>query len=153
MLQFQLKGEQGQSSAQFQAGCIFHDQRHEYAEAERWWRRAAAQHHILAMHRLAQLLRFGKGAVVRAQPDQSAAFSRLAAERGFAASQFALAVALEEGEGVQRDVEQALTWYRRAAEQKFPGAQVGFENLNLVSNPSQFSHQSTFDRRPSTVQS
>ena len=48
---------------------------------------------------------------------------RKAAEQGFAKAQFSLAGCYREGEGVAKDVVEAVKWYRQAAEQAFVLAQ------------------------------
>ncbi len=49
---------------------------------------------------------------------------RKAAEQGHASAQFALAEMYKNGDGVARDLQEALRWYRKAAEQGQPGAQL-----------------------------
>lgn len=48
---------------------------------------------------------------------------RVAAEQGSAAAQFNLGVLYENGDGVERDLAEALRWYRKAAEQNDADAQ------------------------------
>ena len=54
---------------------------------------------------------------------------RKAAEQGDANAQYNLGVCYEKGEGVKKDLSQAVQWYRKAAEQGMPGAQSKLKEL------------------------
>ena len=54
---------------------------------------------------------------------------RLAAQQGYVRSQFTLAVKLAKGEGVTRDLDEAVKWYEKAAKKGFGPAQ---NNLGLI---------------------
>jgi uncharacterized protein len=125
-----------------------------YAEAARWWRKAAEQGYAEAQFRLG---------LVAENPTEGAKWYRKAADQGHAEAQFNLAfhylssdepqdhteaarlwrkaadqghaeaqywlgTAYEEGEGVPQDRAEAVRWFRRAAEQGLASAQY---NLGL----------------------
>ena len=48
---------------------------------------------------------------------------RLAAKQGYVRSQFILAVKLASGDGIPKDLEEAVKWYQKAAKQGFAPAQ------------------------------
>jgi TPR repeat protein len=55
---------------------------------------------------------------------------RKAAEQGDATSQFSLGQRYEAGKGgVERDLDEAVEWYRRAAQQDYAKAQTNLGNL------------------------
>ncbi|MDT8429844.1 MAG: tetratricopeptide repeat protein [Pseudomonadales bacterium] len=81
--------------------------------AVQWYRRAAADAHVLAQHNLGNVYFSGTGVE---QSDAMAVYWwTLAAEQGDAIPQFRLAEMLEQGRGTARDAEAALRWYRKAA--------------------------------------
>ena len=54
---------------------------------------------------------------------------RLAAQQGYVRSQFILAVKLATGDGIPKDLEDAVKWYQKAAKKGFTPAQ---NNLGLI---------------------
>ena len=86
-----------------------------YAEAVRWYRKAAEQGHSGAQAQLAWAL--DRGAGVERDMAEAVEWYRKAAEQGNARAQFNLAVHYENGDGVEKDVTQAVAWYRKSAEQ------------------------------------
>lgn len=58
------------------------------------------------------------------EPGQEAGPDREAAEKGSAFAQFNLGQRYEEGQGVARDISQAMAWYRKAAGQGYARAQT-----------------------------
>ncbi|KAF0803270.1 putative TPR repeat protein [Alcanivorax xiamenensis] len=54
------------------------------------------------------------------------------AERGEPKAQFALGMMFERGRGVRKDMEEAHKWYRLAAENNFPDAQIRLAQLYMV---------------------
>ena len=63
---------------------------------------------------------------------QGTAWYRRAAEQGERIAQYNLAVMLFRGDGVARDVEEALQWYEKAAEQGMPEAQTALGDLYAI---------------------
>ena len=101
----------------------------DYAEAAKWFRRAAEQGDPEAQASLGGAYRMGRG--VPQDYAQAVAWFRTAAEQGLPTAQCFLALMYEKGEGVQQDSAQAAAWYRKAAEQGDSDAQLelGFEYL------------------------
>ena len=98
----------------------------EYAEAAKWYRRAAEQGHAKAQMRLGGLHHVGLG--VPHDWTLAAKWYRRAAEQGLARAQFLLGGMYQEGErpglkGVPQDYAEAAKWYRRAAERGDADAQ------------------------------
>ena len=93
----------------------------DYAEAFRWWTKAAAQGEANAQHALGICYRFGRGTL----PDitKSAEMLRRAAENGHPQAQNDLGNCYMNGEGVVRDLDQATQWWMKAAMQDVPQAQ------------------------------
>jgi len=58
---------------------------------------------------------------------------RLAAEQGYASAQCNLGWCCESGRGVEKDAEQAVYWYRKAARQGNKSAQKALERLGYGS--------------------
>lgn len=93
----------------------------EYAEAVKWYRKAAEQGHTTAQYMLGCCYYSGKG--VAKDAAEEVKWWRKAAERGHKIAQNNLAVCYEDGTGVPKDKAEALKWYRKAAEQGHARAQ------------------------------
>lgn len=87
----------------------------DYAEAAKWWRKAAEQGYVKSQHSLGII--YDKGDGVEQDKAEAIKWYRLAAEQGYAEAQHNLAVMYDNGEGVEEDNEEAAKWYRLAAEQ------------------------------------
>jgi TPR repeat protein len=98
-----------------------------YAEALKWYRKAADQGLAQAQNNLGVLYFDGKG--VARNEVEAVIWFRKAAAQGLAMGQFHLGVAHENARGVQRDYAEALTWYRKAADQNLALAQ---NNLGVL---------------------
>jgi TPR repeat protein len=88
---------------------------HDYAEAARWFRKAAEQGHAPAQRYLGGIYYYGTG--VPQDYGEAATWYRKAAEQGDAQAQLSLGVIYSTGQGIVQDDVEALAWYRRAAEQ------------------------------------
>jgi len=64
------------------------------------------------------------GLAGEAQPNEGAAWLKLAAEQNYVEAQVELARLYKIGEGVEQDFSKMVHWYRRAAEQGHVGAQL-----------------------------
>ena len=86
------------------------------AQAQAWYKRAAAQGNVKAMHNLAVLSANQSDNA----PDYTTAaqWFEQAAKRGLADSQFNLAILYENGLGVTKDLKQAYMWISLAAQDK-----------------------------------
>jgi hypothetical protein len=80
-----------------------------------WYRRAAAQGHVVAQFTLGG--RYADGRGVAQDPVEAVVWFRRAAEQGYASAQVALGVIYADGRGVAPDAAEAVRWYRRAAAQ------------------------------------
>jgi TPR repeat protein len=114
--------EKGDPAAQFCLGNRYYLGQHQDptrdAEADKWFRLAAAQGNAQAEERLGQLYYTGRG---EAQDyAQAAAWFRKAAEHGNRAAQQRLAQMYREGKGVALDREEAKRWTQLAAQSAPP---------------------------------
>ena len=87
----------------------------DYAEAAKWFRKAADQGNLNAQSSLGQLLYEG-GKGVEKDYTEAAKWWRKAADQGEADAQFNLGLLYDNGQGVQKDYAEAAKWYRRAAD-------------------------------------
>ena len=93
----------------------------DYAEAARWYRKAAELGNADAQCALGVMYHNGYGV---AQNDAEAAkWYRKAAEQGHIAAQLSLGILYDDGRGVEQDYTEAAKWYRAAAEQGNDAAQ------------------------------
>jgi TPR repeat protein/serine/threonine protein kinase len=91
----------------------------ELKAAGEWYHKAADQGNAVGQCGYGRFLLEGKGGVA-ANPDAAAALFRKAAEQGNAEAQYQYAGCLAAGLGVQESAEQAIAWYRKAANQEHP---------------------------------
>jgi hypothetical protein len=98
----------------------------DYAEALKWYRKAADKRDSLAQFWMGRLYERGEGVPM----DSRAAVNwyRQSADQNLAMAQYALAVALYNGTGIEKNQAQAAHWFRRAALQGDADAQY---NLSL----------------------
>jgi TPR repeat protein len=118
------KAEAGDARAQAQLGRLCEEQQdlaNQYAEAAKWFGRAAEQGNADAQAGLAELYEVGRG--VPKDPAKAIELYRLAAGQGHAGAQYALGYDYEKGRGVPQDQDQAAKWFRLAAEQAHSLAQ------------------------------
>ena len=104
----------------FQRGKKFYNSK-DYAEAVKWYRKAAEQGHADAQYNLGICYRNGYG--VTQDNDEAVKWYRKAAEQGLASAQCNLGYCYEKGKGVPQDEKEAVKWYRKAAEQGLAEAQ------------------------------
>ncbi|MGA3213586.1 MAG: tetratricopeptide repeat protein, partial [Terriglobales bacterium] len=86
----------------------------DYAEAAKWYRKAAELGYGAAQYYLGFAYRYGEG--VTQDDIEAAKWFRKAAEQGHAHAQYDLGRAYYRGEGVPQDHGEALKWYSRAGE-------------------------------------
>jgi TPR repeat protein len=132
---FRKAADQGHAGAQLQLGVLCETGQgvpQNFHEAMFWYRRAATNEELHANCRIAALYHYGKG--VPEDLDEAARLYRVEAGKDCFPSQFNLAVLLE-GKG---GIEEALPWYRRAAEGGVREAQAkmgGILSDNLFGKP------------------
>ena len=83
------------------------------AAAFDWFKRAAAQHHVMALNMVGRCYDLGWGTPV--MKDRAAECFRLAAEQGLDWAMYNYATLLALGEGVSEDKAAALDWLEKAA--------------------------------------
>ena len=98
----------------------------DYAEAVKWYRKAAEQGYAYAQYSLGYCYECGKG--VSVDYAEAVKWYRKAAEQGDASAQFSLGYCYKNGQGVTQDYAEAVKWYMKAAEQGYARAQC---NLGL----------------------
>ena len=104
----------------FKKGFEFFNQEN-YAEAARWYRKAAEQGNVAAQYYLGVCYASGQG--VPQDYAEAVKWYRKAAEQGYAKAQYNLGVCYDNGQGVPQDYAEAVKWYRKAAEQGLALAQ------------------------------
>ncbi|MBL9214379.1 MAG: SEL1-like repeat protein [Opitutaceae bacterium] len=99
----------------------------DYAEALKWYQRAAEKGYAAAQFNLGLAYELGRGVAA----DETVAFRHYlrAAEQGFAAAQFNVGNMYAAGRGVPQDLFEANVWYKQAAENGVAEAQF---NLGLA---------------------
>ena len=93
----------------------------QYAEAAKWYRKAADQNMAGAQISLGVL--YQKGLGVGKDSAEAVKWWRMAAEAGYDGAQFNLGMAYKEGSGVAQNYSNAVRWFRKAAEQGLALAQ------------------------------
>lgn len=113
----EAKAEQGDLKMQLEVAASYalgKGAPQNYAEAAKWFRKAAEQGDKQAQSILGKLYYNGQG--VPLNHAEAAKWHRKAAEQGSADAQAALGNAYLKGEGVMQDHAEAEGWYRKAAE-------------------------------------
>ena len=87
----------------------------DYAEAVKWYRKAAEQGNAEAQYMLGDCYRWGTG--VTKDYAEAVKWYRKAADQGYASAQYWLGYCYFRGDGVDKDKTEAVKWYRKAAEQ------------------------------------
>ncbi len=119
------KAEQGDATNQCGLGEIYdfglYGVTKDYAEAVKWYRKAAEQNFTLAQYDLGCCYSFGQG--ITKDDVEGVKWYRKAADQGLASAQHNLAVHYRDGQGVPQDYAEAVKWFRKAAEQNEANAQ------------------------------
>jgi TPR repeat protein len=93
----------------------------DFAEAAKWFRKAAEQGNADAQFKLGTMYDNGQG--VPRDYAEATKWFRKAAEQGVVAAQYNLGLMYSSGQGVPQDFIEAAKWYGKAAEQGHPEAQ------------------------------
>ena len=110
--------EQGDPGAQYKAGeryFLGKDLPKDYAEAAKWYRKAADRGYAPAQVMLGALLENGQG--VTKDEVEAVKWFRKAADQGQSVAQVNLGLLLHEGAGVAQNDVEAAQWFRKAADQ------------------------------------
>ena len=99
----------------------------DYAEAVKWYRKAAEQGNAEAQSNLGMMYYAGQG--VPQDHAEAAKWYLKAAEQGIASAQFNLGLMYDKRQGVPQNFAEAVKWYRKAAEQGNAEAQY---NLGMM---------------------
>ncbi len=124
--------EAGNADAQCTMGAIYslgvEDVRQDWAEARRWYEKAAAQGNAEAQYNLGMMYEQGKG--VRQDYAEARRLYEKSSAQGMAEAQFNLGVMYLQGHGVRQDKPAAKEWFGKARDR---GLQFGcdqYRNLN-----------------------
>jgi hypothetical protein len=116
LAELRAKAESGDAQAQDDLGMRYLEGRgvtQDYAEAVKWFRKAAAQNHAQALNHLG--VRYAKGEGVNEDQVEAAKWVRKAAELNLAVAQNNMGRRYAQGEGVEKDVVEAYKWRLLAA--------------------------------------
>jgi len=126
----EARAESAEAEAEFLMGTAYAEGLGKPMDPEQavaWYRRAAAQEHILAQHNLGNVYFSGTG--VPQSDEQAVSWWTLAAEQGDAIPQFRLGQMYEQGRGVAQDLEIAVAWYRDSASRGNENARAALARL------------------------
>ena len=123
--------ERGDAGAQYDLGYRYYFGKEfvsqDYAEALKWFRKAAEQDYGKAQFSLGFLHEHGHG--VSESDAEAFKWYRKAAEQGYADAQYNLGNMYDKGRGVPEDKAEALKWWSKAAEQGHEDANEWLEFL------------------------
>jgi TPR repeat protein len=125
--QLRRDAERGDLNAQYAMGMRYDtgtDGWQDYAEALKWFLKAAEGGLAKAQFMVGEAYRLGKG--LYASEDDAFGWYLKSAEQGYARAQLAVGMAFVLGRGVEQSDSQAFPWLRRAAEQGLPEAQYAY---------------------------
>ena len=105
--------ESGHALSQYRLGTL-EEAATNYEEAARWYGLAVEQHVVEANRALASM--YANGLLGAVDLEKAYSLQLIAAERGLVPSMFYIANALENGIGVDKNREQAIAWYQKAAD-------------------------------------
>ena len=132
------RAEQGDMQAQYHIGTYYwfgkDDIKIDYAEAGRWFRKAADQGHTISQYFMGVMYESGRG--VPEDQAESVRWFRKAADQGEAGAQFKLGVKYATASGVPLDKKEAVRWLRLAADQDDPDAQLFLATVYPDSQPT-----------------
>ncbi len=115
-----IKAADKEVNAQLELGQLHKYGLNDYAEARKWFQKAADQGNIEAKKELGWLYKNGEG--VNQNFSKALQLFEEAAEEGNADAQTALGLMYDNGEGVPQDYEEAAEWYEKAVEQNYAPA-------------------------------
>ncbi len=132
--ELKARAEKGDPEAQVALGLKYAE-REDYAEAVKWYRKAADQGNAEAQNNLAVMYANGQG--VPQDYAEAVKWFRKAAGQGFPRAQHDLAVMYANGQGVPQDYAEAYKWFNLAASQGDASASADRNKLALSMTPDQ----------------
>ncbi len=108
----------------------------DYAEAVKWYRKAADQGDADAQYNLGDCYCSGKG--IEQDYAEAVKWYRKAADQGDADAQYNLGICYDTGRGVEQDYAEAAKWYRKAADQGVEEAKEKLESFGKKSSSGCF---------------
>lgn len=130
---YQKAADQGNAKAQCNLGLCYELGRgveKDLASAFRWYKLAAQNGNVIAMMNLGLCYEFGRGV------SQNYTKARVqyikAAEKGNARAQYRFALLNEKGLGIEKDMDEAIRWLHKSADQNYDEA---IEKLKRLGNP------------------
>jgi len=123
----------GDLEAQFELAqryAVENEVRQDYAEAVKWYRKAADQDFADAQFELANCYETGNG--VQRNHVEAAKWYRKAAEQGHAEAQRELGRCYTQGRGVKADYDEADKWFSAASDQGCFATESDFAELNVL---------------------
>lgn len=127
------RAQAGEPKAQNRVGEIYAngtEVERDYAEALKWFRRAAKKGNDEAWKNIGWSYAFGKG--VPQNSSKALYWLRKSAEHGNAEAQFYLGLFYETGRGIEKNSQEAEKWYEKAASQGHLYATKALERLKIV---------------------
>jgi TPR repeat protein len=122
--EIRAKAEAGDAASQYELGVRYYNGNgvaKDFAEAAKWYRKAADQRLAVAQGSLAACYFLGEG--VSEDYAEAVTWLRKAAEQNDPGAQHLLGFHYANGVGVQKDPIEAVKWFRKAAEQNVPQGQ------------------------------
>ena len=127
MRELQEKADADDAKSQYILGNKYYKDGN-YAEAVKWYRRAADRGHVYAIHNLGNAYYNGRG--VEQNYNEAFKLYRIAADKGYAQAQYFLGNERCNGKkAFHRDYVEAFKWYMKAAEQGHAKAQCNLGNM------------------------
>jgi uncharacterized protein len=136
--ELKVLAEKGNPNAQYTLGEMYRSGQgapQSYAEAVKWFRKAADQGDARAQLSLGFSYKHGEG--VRQDYSEAVRWFRKAADQGDAKSQFGLGQMYAKGEGVSQDSVQAHMWFNLAAAQGLLISQKARDDVAKKMTPAQ----------------
>ncbi len=140
-VEYQAKAKKSDRAAQYTLGAFYfvgQGVERDYAEAVKWYRRAADQNLVSAQISLGYCYEHGQG--VDQDVTEAVKWFRKAAEQNSAGAQYALGKHYAEGTGVEKDYVEAYAWFNLAVKNYGPEAKnpaKNHEELETEMSPHQ----------------
>jgi TPR repeat protein len=138
---FSKKKEQESADTQYRLGWEFDEQK-SYAEAARWYLKAAQKGHVGAQYNLGDMYYYGDG--VQQSYAEAFYWFEKAAYQGDADALYNLGIMYDNGYGVRKSFSEAARWYLKAAKKGHVGAQYNLGDMYFYGEGVQQSNSDSF---------